>query len=222
MGTKLNFSSAYHPQTDGQTEVVNRSLGNLLRSLAGNKPKQWDLALSQAEFAYNRSKNRTTQLSPFEIVYGQNPSGVLDLTPIPRIGRLSIKADEMADYLRGVHDQVKKAIEDNNATYKAHSDSHRRKVTFEVGDLVWAVLTRDRFPVGEYNKLRERKIGPCEILQKINDNAYRLRLPSHLKTSDVFNVKHLTLCFVDVDRDELNSRTSSSQLGDTDAGEIQQ
>ena len=86
MGTKLNFSSAYHPQIDGQTKVVNRSLGNLLRSLAGNKPKQWDLALSQAEFAYSRSKNRTTQLSPFEIVYGQNPSGVLDLAPIPRIG----------------------------------------------------------------------------------------------------------------------------------------
>jgi hypothetical protein len=137
-------------------------------------------------------------------VYGQNALGVLDLAPIPRIGRLSIKVDEMADYLRGVHDRVKKAIEDSNATCKAHSDSHRRKVTFEVGDLVWAVLTRDRFPIGEFNKLRERKIGPCEILQKINDNAYQVCLPSHLKTSNVFNVKHLIPCFVDADRDDLN------------------
>jgi len=142
-------------------------------------------------------------------VYGQNPSEVLDLVPIPRIGRLSIKADEMANYLRGVHDQVKKVIEESNGTYKAPSDSHRRKVTFEVGDLVRAILIRDRFSVGEYNKLRERKIGPCEILQKINDNAYRLRLPSHLKTSNVFNVKHLIPCSVDADRDDLNSRMSS-------------
>jgi hypothetical protein len=86
-------------------------------------------------------------------VYGQNPSGLLDLALIPHIGRLSIKADEMAEYLRGVHDQVKKEIEDSNATYKVHFGSHRRKVTFEIDDLVWAVLTRDHFPVGDCNKL---------------------------------------------------------------------
>ncbi|KAE8696147.1 putative CCCH-type zinc finger family protein [Hibiscus syriacus] len=218
LGTQLNFSSAYHPQTDGQTEVVNRSLGNLLRCLAGTKPKQWDLALPQAEFAYNRSKNRTTGLSPFEIVYGQNPSGVLDLAPIPRIGRFSPKADEMAKYLRGIHEQVKQTIHESNTKYKTRVDNHRRQVLFDVGDFVWAVLTRDRFPVGEYNKLKDRKIGPCEVVQKINDNAYRLRLPSHLKTSDVFNVKHLSHCFVDPDDTTLNSRTSSFQPGATDAG----
>ncbi|KAE8695414.1 General regulatory factor 9, MU isoform 1 [Hibiscus syriacus] len=193
LGTQLNFSSAYHPQTDGQTEVVNRSLGNLLRCLAGTKPKQWDLALPQAEFAYNRSKNRTTGLSPFEIVYGQNPSGVLDLAPIPRIGRFSPKADEMAKYLRGIHEQVKQTIHESNTKYKTRVDNHRRQ-------------------------LKDRKIGPCEVVQKINDNAYRLRLPSHLKTSDVFNVKHLSHCFVDPDDTTLNSRTSSFQPGATDAG----
>ncbi|KAE8730445.1 ABC transporter G family member 6 [Hibiscus syriacus] len=191
LGTHLNFSSAYHPQTDGQTEVVNRSLGNLLR---------------------------TTGLSPFEIVYGQNPSGVLDLAPIPRIGRFSPKADEMAKYLRGIHEQVKQTIHESNTKYKTRVDNHRRQVLFDVGDFVWAVLTRDRFPVGEYNKLKDRKIGPCEVVQKINDNAYRLRLPSHLKTSDVFNVKHLSHCFVDPDDTTLNSRTSSFQPGATDAG----
>lgn len=95
--------------------MVNRSLGNLL-SFAGNKPKQWNPTLSQVEFAYNQSKNRMTQLSFFLIVYGQNPSGLLDLAPIPCIGRLSIKDDEMVDYLQGVHNQVKKAIEEQSCT----------------------------------------------------------------------------------------------------------
>lgn len=82
-------------------------------------------------------------------------------------------------------------MEAANARYKAAADTRRREVNFEVGDFVWAVLTRDRFPAHEYNKLSSRKIGPLEVLQKINSNAYRLRLPSHIRTSDVFNVKHL-------------------------------
>lgn len=174
--------------------------------------------LPQAEFAYNRTTNRTTGFSPFQIIYGQNPSGVLDLAPIPRVGCFSLKADEMAEHLRGIHEQVKLAIHENNTKYKARVDSHRRQVLFDVGDFVWAVLTRDRFPVGEYNKLKDRKIEPCEVLQKINDNAYRLRLPSHLRTSDVFNVKHLSPYFMDSDDTTPNSRTSSFQPGATDAG----
>ena len=73
------LSSAYHPQTDGQTEVVNRSLGNLLRSLVGEHPNQWDQVLAQAEFSYNDSPNRSTGQIPFHIVYGMNPRGVCEL-----------------------------------------------------------------------------------------------------------------------------------------------
>ena len=82
MGTKLQFSSAYHPQTDGQTEVVNRSLGNLLCSLVGDNLRSWDRILPSAEFAYNSTVSRTTGRAPFEIVYGQMPRRPLDLTPV--------------------------------------------------------------------------------------------------------------------------------------------
>ncbi|GKC80815.1 RNA-directed DNA polymerase, partial [Tanacetum coccineum] len=87
LGSKLQFSSSYHPQTDGQTEVVNQSLGNLLCSLIGDNAKQWDFILPQAELAYNRSVNRTTGKSPFEVVCGRNPITTLDLVPVPEMGK---------------------------------------------------------------------------------------------------------------------------------------
>ena len=73
------FSSAHHLQIDGQEEVVNRSLGNLLRCLVGDKPKGWDLILLQAKFSYNNFVNRSTSRSPFQIVYGNSPRTALEL-----------------------------------------------------------------------------------------------------------------------------------------------
>ena len=79
LGTKFSFSSTYHPQTDGKTEVVNQSLGNFLRSLVTEHHNQWDQILSQAEFTYNDSPNRSTEKSPFQILYGMQPMGVYEL-----------------------------------------------------------------------------------------------------------------------------------------------
>jgi hypothetical protein len=77
MRTKNSFSSSYNPQTYGHTKVVNRSLGNLLRSPVTKHHSQWDQILSQVEFTYNDSPNKSTCKSPFHIVYGMNPRGVL-------------------------------------------------------------------------------------------------------------------------------------------------
>ncbi|GKB43444.1 putative nucleotidyltransferase, ribonuclease H [Tanacetum coccineum] len=79
VNTQLNFSSAYHPQTNGQTEVVNRSLGNLLRCLLGDHVKAWDQKLCQAEFAHNHDVNRSIGFSPFQVVYFAQQRGPLDL-----------------------------------------------------------------------------------------------------------------------------------------------
>lgn len=92
-------------------------------------------------------------------------------------------------------------------------DRTRGKVLFEVGNFVLVVLPSDRFPVGEHNKLIDCNIGPCEVLHKINDNIYRLRIPSHLNTCDVFNVKHLSPWFADSDDDLPGSRMSPSNSG---------
>lgn len=94
--------------------------------------------------------------------------------------------------------------------YKKAGDSHNRIIKFDEGDLVWAVLTKERFPTNSYYKLRDRKAGSSEILRKINDGAYKLKLPSHLNTSDVFNVKHFTPYEHDdiENKDGTNLRTS--------------
>jgi hypothetical protein len=79
LGTYFSFSSAYHPHIDGQTEVVNKSLGNLLRSLVIDHHSQWDQILPEAEFAYNDSPNRRNGKISFQILYGMQPRGVSEL-----------------------------------------------------------------------------------------------------------------------------------------------
>ena len=83
LGAKLSYSTACHPQTDGQTEVTNQILGTQLRVLVKPKLRACDLLLPYAEFAYNKARNRTTGISPFKAVYGIDPIGQLDLVPRP-------------------------------------------------------------------------------------------------------------------------------------------
>lgn len=81
-GTKMNFSTTCHPQSNGQTKVVNRSLGNLLRTLVGNNPKRWDQCLPQTEFAFNNMLNRSTGVSPFIAAYGHQLIKAVDISSV--------------------------------------------------------------------------------------------------------------------------------------------
>ena len=82
METKLLFSTTCHPQTDGQTEVVNRTLSQLLYVVIQKNLKSWEECLPFVKFAYNRTVHSTTTFSPFEIVYGFNPLTPMDLLPL--------------------------------------------------------------------------------------------------------------------------------------------
>ncbi|PWA43368.1 NB-ARC domains-containing protein, P-loop containing nucleoside triphosphate hydrolase [Artemisia annua] len=86
--------------------------------------------------------------------------------------------------------------------------------------MMWVILTKDHFLVGEYNKLSAKKIGPLETIDKIKSNAYRLKLPSYIRCSDVFNVKHLLPYYGDSSDDDLdvNSRTNFVYPGGNDVG----
>ncbi|KAF5470834.1 hypothetical protein F2P56_011322 [Juglans regia] len=99
VGTKLKFSTAYHPQTDGQTEVVNHSLGNLLRCLVQENLRNWDLILPTAQIAYNSSVNRSIGMSAFEVVHGYKPRKPLDLIPMSPHAHVSVSAEAFVQHL---------------------------------------------------------------------------------------------------------------------------
>ena len=125
LGTKLNFSTAYHPQTNGQTKVVNRSLGNLLRCLVGDNLGNWDLLLPHAEFAYNSSVNRSIGKSPFEVVHGYRPRKPLDLIPLPTHARMSDSAESYAHHIKELHKEISQKIQTSNEFYKHMANSHK-------------------------------------------------------------------------------------------------
>jgi hypothetical protein len=106
-GLKLKFSSAFHPQTDGQTEAINWSLGNLLRCLVTDHQASWDLLITQAEFAYNRSVNRSTGFSSFEVVIETRPRLPLDLSSLPNPTRHSETADDFSQHIQQIHIEVR-------------------------------------------------------------------------------------------------------------------
>jgi hypothetical protein len=213
LGTKLLFSTTCHPQTDGQTEVVNRILSMLLRTMVKKNLNDWEECLPHVEFAYNRAVHSTTNLCPFEIVYGFKPIAPIDLLPLPLQERTNMEASKRAAYIKKIHEKTKKAIELKAVRKAASMNKHRKKVLFEPGDLVWIHLRKERFPDQCKSKLMPRGDGPFRVLTKINDNAYKIDLPPSYGVSNTFDVADL-LPYTSEDTSELRSTPSQGEEDD--------
>lgn len=186
LGTNLSFGSAYHPQNDGQTKVVNRFLGNMLRCLTKEYGQSWDQLIHQAKYAHNDSVNRSTGKSPFEVVYGMHPKGIMQLRDITNLQHKSGTSDDMAHSMKEVHEQVRQALQDTSQKVKARVDATKRDVQFAIGDYVMVHLNKEWLQKGVPSKLQMRRIGPCKILAKYGSNAYKVDLPTNVSLSPIF------------------------------------
>ncbi|KAD6118682.1 hypothetical protein E3N88_09953 [Mikania micrantha] len=131
LGTTLKFSTSSHPQTDGQTEVTNRTLGSILRSLVQANQKKWEELLPQAEFAYNRAPSKSTGISPFMVVYGINPHTPLDLTVLDTSTKFSHEASEFAANIKALHQKIHDKLTKTSELIKYRRDKHRKHVTMD-------------------------------------------------------------------------------------------
>ncbi|KAL4283643.1 hypothetical protein GQ457_16G018750 [Hibiscus cannabinus] len=178
IGTKLLYSTTCHPQTDGQTEVINRILGALLRSVVGKNVRNWENCLPFVEFAYNRSIHSSTGCSPFELVYGFNPLTALDLVPLPLTDICSLDGEQKAELVKTIQLKAKQRMEKINQSNAQEPTKGASKLSSNL--------------VIGFGFIFERKGGPFQILERINDNAYRIDLPGEYNVSSSFNVDDLS------------------------------
>src|SRR5579883_1978681 len=191
LGTRLIRSSAYHPQTDGQTKRVNQILEDMLRACVIHYDKNWDKCLSLAEFSYNNSYQASLKMAPFEALYGRRCRTPLNWS---QSGERKIYGPDLVmeaeEKVRIIQENLKAA----QARQKSYFDKRRKPLLFEVGDYVyfWVSPTKGVQRFGVKGKLAPRYIGPYEIVEQCGPVVYRLRLPADLvAVHDVFHVSQL-------------------------------
>ncbi|KAJ1411180.1 Ribonuclease H-like superfamily [Sesbania bispinosa] len=190
-GTTLAFSSAYHPQTDGQTEVTNHILETYLRCFVSDEPRRWFQYLYLSEYWYNSSFHSSLRMSPFEALYGRSPptirSYVTGSTTIAAIDESLMQRRQMLQVIRDNLGQAQiRMLNQFNA--------HLQDRNFKVGDWVFLRLQPYRqisVRSCPSKKLAKRYFGPFQIVRTIGPVAYQLALPPDAKVHHVFHISKL-------------------------------
>ncbi|KAK5839973.1 hypothetical protein PVK06_008833 [Gossypium arboreum] len=191
LGTKLHFSTAFHPQTDGQSERIIQILEDMLRCCILEFSGSWERYLPLIEFAYNNSFQSSIKMAPYEALYGRKCRTPLFWTELDESKIFGIDLIKDAEQkVKVIRESLKAAID----RQKSYADLKRKDIEYQVGDKVFLKVSpcKKILRFGRKGKLSPRFIGPYEISERVGPVAYRLILPPELeKIHDVFHVSML-------------------------------
>ncbi|GJZ41194.1 putative reverse transcriptase domain-containing protein, partial [Tanacetum coccineum] len=199
LGTRLDMSTAYHPQTDGQSERTIQTLEDMLRACVMDFGGSWDTHLPLIEFSYNNSYHTSIKCAPFEALYGRKCRSPVIWT---EVGESQLIGPEIVQETTEKIVQIRERLKTARSRQKSYADKRRKPLEFKVGDRVllkvspWKGVVR----FGKKGKLTPRYVGPFEIVERVGPVAYRLKLPQELScVHDTFHVSNLKKCLAEPD-----------------------
>ncbi|GJU49246.1 putative reverse transcriptase domain-containing protein [Tanacetum coccineum] len=198
LGTRLDISTAYHPETDGQSERTIQTLEDMLRACAIDFGGNWDTHLPLVEFLYNNSYHTSVKCAPFEALYGRKCR-----MPIAwaEVGEIKLIGPEIVQETTDKIVQIKEKLKTARDRQKSYADNRRKPLKFSVSDkvLVKVLPCKGMVRFGKRSKLSPRYVGPFEVFERVGPVAYRLRLPQELVgIHDTFHVSNSKKCLADV------------------------
>jgi hypothetical protein len=189
-----NRSTAFHPESDGQTERVNQTLEQYLRTYCGHHQDDWSQLLPLAEFVYNNAKSASTGMSPFYANYGYHPRHTIKVKQNHQDnGTMNPSAEALRERFDKVHKELREHLEGAQQAYKrSHDRKTREPPLFRPGDLVWLNRTNIK-TTRPSQKLDRKRMGPFKIMEAVGESklAFRLELPRTMRIHPVFHVRLL-------------------------------
>ena len=190
LGIETKLSTAYHPETDGQTERTNQELEQYLRIYVKHRQNNWAEWLAMAEFAFNNKVHTVTKMSPFQVNYGREPRMGFD---IRKKGK-NEKAEEFVKEMKERHEEARAALVKSQEEMKRQADRSRKEAEeYRVGDKV--LISTKEFSAElmkrAMKKLTEKFIGPYVVRKIMSENVVELELLASLRVHPVVNVRRL-------------------------------